>query len=467
MEARVLHSGGRRIEATRRRDSEQSSINPDVQFQRDFAKAQAISRLETPGCLPAQQVIKLGIRAAAGLGILCRRPNLPLQGNSFIPMDGNCTFSSCCHAKDPTLRGEHLKHAAWELRVKCVGTLVESLKGFNDEQWSVLQAIVTGNDEQTLSKEHIRLEMERYMESGEFSGNVGDILPQLAADFLNQPLLVIVIENCQVTNSNWVVPGGLIGGGEQPEGDPIIVLKQLQHFETLLIASEAKGTARMKYQQWKASKRVGAPGCEKVAESFDDRGLSSKDVARNSQRFEEIHQCNCGHKGPIASHLRSSHQCVQRIREELSLGPEMSDEVLIVQAALVLGGCPAADCPGGNHTEMPDLCLSWWKEDGWSLMEWQGLPSNLNSADIRERASKFAKELTQGYKEQEQNKDETVDNSREDVDARMENRGNEERLMEDPDYTFVPPVVSTPVQRRNERQEGCNKPAVNVRIHCK
>ena len=95
MEARVLHSGGRRMEATRRRDSEQSSVNPDIQFQRDFAKAQAISLLETPGCLPAEQVIKLGIRAAAGLGILCRRPNLPLEDNSFVPMDGNCTFSSC------------------------------------------------------------------------------------------------------------------------------------------------------------------------------------------------------------------------------------------------------------------------------------------------------------------------------------------------------------------------------------
>ena len=41
---------------------------------------------------------------------------------------------------------------------------------------------------------------------------------------------------------------------------------------------------------------------------------------RNSQRFEEIHQCNCGHKGPIASHLRTNQQCVQGIRDELSLG---------------------------------------------------------------------------------------------------------------------------------------------------
>ena len=467
METRVQDSGGRGREAIRRSNSgKQSLVNPDIQFQQDLAKAQAISRLETPGCLPAEEVIKLGVRAAAKQGILCRRPNLPMEGNSFIPMDGNCTFSSCCHANDPTLRGEHLKHAAWELRVKVVGTLVESLKDFTDEQWSVLQAIVTGNDEQTLSKERIKLEMEKYMESGEFSGNVGDILPQLAADFLNQPLLVIVIENCQVTNSNWVEPGGLFGGGEQCEGDPIILLKQLQHFETILIAKEAKETARIKYQQWKASKRVGMSGCEKVAENFDDQGLSSKDVARNSQRFEELHQCNCGHRGPFASHLRLSPQCVQSIRQELSLGEEWSDDVLIVQATLVLGGCPAAGCQGGSHAEMPERCLSWWKEDGWNLMQWQGPISDLTSAAIRERVNKFVKELTQGYEDQAQNRGETADTRRNGVDVRMQNREiMKERLMEDVGDTFVAPIASTPVQRGNVRQERRNKPAANVSIH--
>ena len=430
-----------------------------------MARAQAISRVETPGCLRAEQVIQLGIRAAAKLGILCRRPNLPLVGNSFIPMDGNCIQSCCCHANDPTLRGESLKHEAWDLRVRGVGTAVECLKDFTDEQWGVLQAIVTGNDKETLSKERIKLEMEKYMNSGEFSGHVGDILPQLAADFLHQPLLVIVIENRQVTNAHWIEPGGMFGRGNQHEGYPIILLRQLQHFETLLIANEAKETARMKYQQWKSSKRVGVSGCEKVAENFDEQGLSSNDVTKDCQRFEELHQCNCGHKGPIASHLRSSHQCLQGIRQELFLGEEWSDEVLIVQATLVLGGCPAAGCPGGSHTEMPDPCLSWWKEDGWNLMHWQGPPSQLTSAAIRQRANKFVEELTQGYEEQKQNKDDNTDDSQRDFE-RIENSGTlKEQLMEDPDDIFEPPIASTPVQSRNERQEGRYKPAVNVSKH--
>ena len=49
----------------------------------------------------------------------------------------------------------------------------------------------------------------------------------------------------------------MFGGKNHPLKWPVVVLKQLNHYETLLIAEEAKGTAQMKYQQWKTSERVG------------------------------------------------------------------------------------------------------------------------------------------------------------------------------------------------------------------
>ena len=78
-------------------------------------------------------------------------------------------------------------------------------------------------------------------------------------------------------------------------------------------------------------------------------------------------------------------------------------------------------------------------------------------------ANKFVRELTQGYEEQDKNK--TKDDSRTADGERIQSSGNlEEKPMEDPDDTFVPPIASTPVQRSNERQEGQNKPATNVSI---
>ena len=237
----------------------------DLQFERDTARAQAKSREETPQCVTAEEVIQLGIMAAAKRGIFCTAPNLPLVDNRFVPMDGNCIQSCCCHANDPSLSGNDLKQAAWELRLRGVGTAIESLKNFTDLQWEVLQAIITGSNK-TLSRENIRLELEQYMESGVFSGNFGDVLPQLAADTLNQPLLVIVVENGQVKSTTWVDPGGIFGGGNLPKGDPIVVVKQLQHFEPLLIMLEAKEVAKLKYEQWTKSGRVGVTGGEEVPE---------------------------------------------------------------------------------------------------------------------------------------------------------------------------------------------------------
>ena len=244
------------------------SAGADVQYQRDMARARAMSRKETPGCLSAEEVISLGIRTAAAHGILCRRPNLPLNGNSFAPMDGNCIFTCFCHSNDPSLSGPNLRQATWELRIRALSTAIERLKHFNDEQWALLQAIVTASDKDTLSREEIKLEMERYMENGKYGGHFGDILPQLAADFMEQQLLVIEVKDGKVVNLSLVYPGGIFGG--QDRGCLVIVVKQLNHYEPLLIAMEAEETAKEKYHQWKDSGRVGVR-----------KGLTAQVNARN------------------------------------------------------------------------------------------------------------------------------------------------------------------------------------------
>ena len=279
-------------QAEKTRSKEPSLVNADIQFQRDMAKAQAVSRKETPGCLTAMQAIRLGIRVAARLGILCRKPDLPLDGNSFVPMDGNCIFSCFIHALFPTLRGAEFKQATWELRIKAVGSAIEMLKQFNDEQWDVLQAIVTGNDKETLSKEEIRQELVKYMESGKYIGNVGDILPQLAADFLGRTLLVIEIEKCKVTSMSLVEPGAIFGTQHRDDECPVFVVLQMNHYDPLLIAEEAKETAKNKCQEWNKAGRVGVTAEGEFVDSFDPTHYSTpreqqgKATSRNEQDLQ-------------------------------------------------------------------------------------------------------------------------------------------------------------------------------------
>ena len=171
-------------------------------------------------------------------------------------MDGDCAFSCFCHANNPDLRGVDLKHEAWALRTLAIGTLIERLAHLSEDQWDLLQAIIQGDDEHIPSKEEIRTELEEYYESGKFSGNVGDIMPQLAADYLGQPLLVIEVEGREVKSTGWIRPGGLFGDKTKDEACPVVVVLQMKHYEILLVAEEAKETAKSKYLEWVTSQRV-------------------------------------------------------------------------------------------------------------------------------------------------------------------------------------------------------------------
>ena len=437
-----------------------ATVSAEEQFQQDLAKAQAISRKETPGCLGAEEVIRLGRETAARMGISCNKPNLPLENSCFIPMDGDCIFSCCCHANDPSLRGERLKNGAWELRVRAVGTVLEKMKYFTEEQWSLLQAVVTGNDQETLSKEEIMEAVASYMESGKFSCNVGDLVLQFAASYLQQPILVIRIKDCQVINSSWVEPVEMFGGDSQSQRDPIVVVWQLQHYETLLLDDEAKAVAKTKFHHWRISRRVGISQGENLDANFNppcsstptvetetespqqgtEQGVESSlgqvksfltiTTLSNSKLFKTLNskmyptrlkilvikdnlqasanersgmqRCNCGYAGPIASHLRSNPHCLQGIREEMYIGPETTDEVLIIQTTLILQGCPAFGCEGGNHEEIPEKCFTWWKENGWLLMQWDGSTEDLNSSLIKQKCRGYVRNLTEEFEESQQ-----------------------------------------------------------------
>ena len=417
----------------------------EVEFQQTMEKAKAISRSEMPGCLHVTKLIPLGIRHAASLGILCRWSSLPINGNSMIPMNGNCIFTCFVHANNPSLRGAILEQAVWELRVRAVGNFIDRLQLFNDEQWSLLEAIVTGDGEVTPSRDEIRQEMEKYMESGEYTGNLGDIIINIAASFLQQPVLVIKVNDCKVTNSHWVDPNEMFGGRNHSLRCPIVVLSQLQHYESLLIANEAKDTAQMKYQQWKTSKRVcmspgrqnlnddlnpdavhdvvgnfsppfastpqqqqhhGEPQQQHMADDvsndfIDQEGLQNQGDTQqegNAGGHPSIakHLCICGYEGHLANHLRESNQCVAELRKEKLLHFQGSDELFVVKAVLTLRGCPVPVCPGGEHkTTIPVECADWWRGVGGKLMKWENFGADSSTEAVVQKINKFLKNSRQ------------------------------------------------------------------------
>ena len=74
----------------------------------------------------------------------------------------------------------------------------------------------------------------------------------------------------------------------------------------------------------------------------------------------------CEHHGHLATHLRDSAQCLSHLRNEVQFVAiaRAKKDTFIAKAILLLGGCPAPECPGGgNHvgSHLPDQCFEWYR----------------------------------------------------------------------------------------------------------
>ena len=85
----------------------------------------------------------------------------------------------------------------------------------------------------------------------------------------------------------------------------------------------------------------------------------------------------CEHHGRLATHLWDSAQCLSHLRNEAQFKAiaRTKQETFIAKATLLLGGCPAPECPGGgNHVggALPDKCFEWYRIQGSRAMAWKG-----------------------------------------------------------------------------------------------
>ena len=143
-----------------------------------------------------------------------------------------------------------------------------------------------------------------------------------------------------------------------------------------------------------------------------------------SQRFLEAHLCLCNYQGLLADHLRKSEECVENLRKEPPLQMVApNDEVFIVKATVVFRGCPAPNCPGGGHQQIPESCLVWWREIGWKIMGWKGSSENAKTATIKTKQSIFRRNFLR--KDRQPNKEQHSQQT-ENVSTNLDSKGAQE-----------------------------------------
>ena len=440
------------VEENRNREQSRNYGPGDQNLLYDYEAAVIESRQTNPNLKTQAEMVDIGIRCMESFGVSCTRPD------DYTPMDGDCLWACFAKSRDPSLVGDALRAETFHYRLRCVGAAIEEIKSMDAERLAMVQSVIAKVGLPPQNREEIIAHLARYMERGIWDGQMGDILPYVAASFLNQGLLIV---NLDLRTISYAAPECKMFHGREDFKFPCIAVRQFNHFESLLAKPAHREVASGLYDMLKNGKHLTLPA---EIEDINDgqfepgqtstpltggsrlyeknmEGLSGREASRSlfeeqneqrgavpsqstgqvrhkhayilityqyhhsvhqqeasvqsSLRVGAAHQCICNFEGVLADHLRVSKPCVLNLRKEPSLQMlEADDEVFIVKATVILKGCPARGCPGGSHRKIPDNCLLWWKEVGWHIMRLKGSSENADSATINQKTGQFRRNFT-------------------------------------------------------------------------
>ena len=389
--------------------------NPDANLLYDLEKALAESRKTTPKLLSQVEMQERGLEFMARLRIKCVKPAYP------IPLDGDCLWSCFAMSRNPYLTKEQLKAEAFHFRLRGVGMAIECLSSMGEEQLAMVQSVIAEKEGEPQSREEIIEELTKYMQSGMWSGNMGDIMAPVAASGLGQGL--IIIHPTEPPYCTYAAPDCEMFRGKEDIPYPCIAVQQGNHYESALVHEDSKESARNLLQSLKEGEGVTVRAETRVDEGSQQtstpllsgldkkqqvppandrscrtgKGCIQDDVKgempkSKSKGGDPPTRCDkCGNLGPLANHLRASDTCLQAFRAypEFKLGG--NDEEFITKVCLLIKECPVPDCPRprGSHRQLPAECLNWWKRTGWSIMNWQGVDGSSSSSVIRRKMKIF------------------------------------------------------------------------------
>ena len=75
-------------------------------------------------------------------------------------------------SRNRELQGDALRHEAFDARLKSVGSAIEVVKAMNQESLEYVQSVMAEVRRKKHGREDIIIEMEKYLESGTYSGGV-------------------------------------------------------------------------------------------------------------------------------------------------------------------------------------------------------------------------------------------------------------------------------------------------------
>ena len=218
----------------------------------DYEAALIESRRTNPKLKTQAEMVNIGIKWMGSFGVSCTKPD------HYTPMDGDCLWTCFAKSRNPSLVGDALRAEAFYYRLRCVGAAIEEIKSMDAERLAMVQSVIAdakvGVPPQ--SREEIIAHLRRYMERGIWDGQMGDLLPYVAASFLNQGLLIVNLDSRTIT---YAAPECKMFHGREDFKVPCIAVRQLNHFQGVPIKHDYNEVASALYEMIKNGEHLTLP----------------------------------------------------------------------------------------------------------------------------------------------------------------------------------------------------------------
>ena len=307
-------------------DREGAAADPNLLY--DLGKAIEESRKSGQALAP-EVMVTLAIQFLSRFGVHCEHPPPP-----YIEQNGDCLWTCLAKSANPLLKDAHLRAESFYLRMKGVGKALVAIQSMDEEGLASIQSVMALKPGQRPpGRKDILREVERYLQSGEWSGLAGDLVPYIASVFIGQPLLIIDVSGRKVYCTNADQPAFASFAGNPEKQYPCIVCRNINHFERVGLPEDSREAATSLLQQLRTSGKIAffdsdAPTSRTAADkkSGGDVGLQERQQRQGSVGLEKVPaECSLEEVEPFDPPLTSTPR-QQPTHTGADVGQQQQDE---------------------------------------------------------------------------------------------------------------------------------------------
>ena len=217
--------------------------------------------LEDTGAIDEEAAIQEPVNfMEEGLGITTNKP--PFR----MATDGDCLLNAFALGQTLDITEEENAQHGTDLRRIVFAEAIQWVRDSSAEQLLPIQTAAAARPDPDapddapvdwVSKEELIALLERYSQNGQWSGQIGDLMPQIVSSFTGTPLFIISIDPISRQTIGYFVNPAHVFNMQEENAVPRVLVRQDRHYNRLLVPEEFEEALTLMYRMSTDDEQLG------------------------------------------------------------------------------------------------------------------------------------------------------------------------------------------------------------------